>query len=1379
MKRTTTFIICLFCVFSSLFGQAPIVKYFGSGLHNYAPQELFSRQNGEFLLTHYGAFYDTTNTVYLDISPSGIYAYSLLNPVGDTIWAKQENGYQGERQTYLEDGQGLFTFFRNGGENSSCDGILSWLSIWGRVKYRQMNKDGNVSDFKVYNPECHAVLQDAIALPDGKKLMVMSRTNNAAAFYPDNYVQTVILNHNNEVVLEESLPDRFFNNGLLVKRDDCSFLMAFWEKSQLKISVLTHNGKLQDTKTYGNRTPKRFISLGDGTFMLLALDNNKKPYVYKVAKDGSVIWVKAFGQLAVADICKFQDQSVGLLFNEGNSTFGVAQMDYTGNLLQKRTYALPDTAALGSLIVVNEDNEIAIAGKVGLYNRTPLNHGPTTSFLLIDTISWPPIPPVSQPVSVQLQIFEDANHNCLYDAGETLLPDWSFEFGNNVGSYAVATNQAFPTAVGAYTVIPISTPGEWAICPYDTTVQISSDTMLFYGVENLCQTVHTDIDTLLCNSSWYNINGQYCDPGLNVFNLSTVSGCDSIVSINLSVLPLVNNAITLEFCNGDSIVYNGVYYAQPEALVFHFDSPNYCDSVLTVNIIERPAVYNKTYIGCSGSAVLVGNSVYTLPGMYTDTLSSSLGCDSVQVTTIQPKFVTINLSRPICPGDFVQIGNQLYTQPGSFLDTVFYPNGCDTIFKYYIYFKSQSKYATVYICQGESYTIGNSVYSVPGNYSDVFTSVSGCDSIVYTTLYFYNPIAFYNFKIYPGQVIQNGTLSFSSPGTFIDTLASYAGCDSIVTTSIHAYSPVQYQNIDLCPGQTFTANGQTLTAPAIVCDTFISCYGLDSIYYLTLNTNYYHTEQWKYICPGETVSVGNSIYNTKGEYYDTIPNPNGCATIIKTRVLRGDKQTSLSVMLCAGQSITVGNVPYSTPGNHYIYLSTWNGCDSTISLNIRNQFTVNKNLYLCPGETITVAGQVFSAPGSINDTLSSFLGCDSIIRYYVYWNKKTFNQYPKICPGGFIQVGSHTYSIPGIYRDTLTTWLGCDSLINSTISWNNKAKSLSYSICPGDQVSVANSVYASPGNYKDTLNTWLGCDSIISTSIKWRNISKTINLQICDGGTLWVAGNPYTAPGSFRDTLLSWQGCDSILFINICQMPFKLETNFQQTICAGDTSWWAGNSYSTPGTYTDTLISNIGCDSVVHLHLKVLPVAQSTQAFSICAGESVLVCNASFSEAGVFNCTTTASNGCDSTVTAIIHKNPTYSDSIYLTWPIGTEFMGSTIFGDTVLVFHALSALDCDSTTNFFVNAVTATRTPENTGLRCMILPNPNDGQFSLQVFSDKSQPLDISIYNTLGAKVLQAETPPGQQIFQQSLKDAMPGLYWVVVKGNNNQFWKGSMMVE
>ena len=43
------------------------------------------------------------------------------------------------------------------------------------------------------------------------------------------------------------------------------------------------------------------------------------------------------------------------------------------------------------------------------------------------------------------------------------------------------------------------------------------------------------------------------------------------------------------------------------------------------------------------------------------------------------------------------------------------------------------------------------------------------------------------------------------------------------------------------------------------------------------------------------------------------------------------------------------------------------------------------------------------------------------------------------------------------------------------------------------------------------------------------------------------------------------------------------------TICSGESYTWNGNTYTKPGSYTDTLQNIYGCDSIVTLHLEVLP----------------------------------------------------------------------------------------------------------------------------------------------------------------------------------------------
>lgn len=1376
MKRTSLAFFGIAIYFQCLWAQSPMLKYFADEGYNYKPIVLRSRSNGDYFLAQSGTYYDTTGVIYLEFPPAGIYTHSLLNHNGDTIWAYQtpEPSYGRSQQTYVEDGQGLYTFFRNGADNFECDGVSTWLFGWFRTQYYQMNLNGDLGPQKALNMECEAIFHDALPLRDGGKILVCSRRNKTAYFDPEIFGQIAILNHNNDLIHERSYPNATFANAKLVERDDCSFLMAYTSNNRLYISTLTQSGQILSSNQYDLATPKKFIALKDGGFMLLAKDN--APFVCYITKDGSIAWRKYFAQPeAAVDMAQMPDRSLALLFNRADEKFGVAQIDYDGNVRYNRTYALPDPTATASFIAANQDGTYAIAG----FLKSKFKVRPGQSFLLIDTLPLPVLPPV-QTTTARLNVFEDANGNCQYDNGETLHPHWKINIANGIGAYDVAPNQAFPAAPTSYTVDLIPPPGEWSICPFEAKLTINADTTVYFGVKNRCQTVYTNIDTTVCQRSYYKINGVYCELGINVFKFSTISGCDSTVTIHLKALPKASRNINLAFCKGGSVVYQGVTYTASDSLTFHFSVPGYCDSVVTVKIVEKPDTTYRTYTSCRGEPIKVGNSVYVQPGVYTDVLTSYLGCDSVVVSRIQPKYVNKDTYHSLCPNPSVVAGNHVYTTFGNFKDTVQSTIGCDTIFTRHIYLSVKSTYLYATICKGTAYMLGNSAYSAPGTYKQHLLAANGCDSIVNLTLQLYEPIAFFNFKVHPGQVIKNGVLSFDKPGTYIDTLTSYKGCDSIVTTSIHLDNVTKYQNIALCKGQTYTVNGQAYTAPAIVCDTFASCYNLDSVVYVALTQGYYYAAQEKYICPGKSVTVGNSVYTTVGNYFDTIPYQNGCDLILKTKINWGNKESYISKKLCRGESVTVNNTQYSQPGSYAIVLKTWQGCDSTIRLSIYNQTTENKYYYVCPNTPLTIAGRTIKAPVDFSDTLTSFKGCDSIIRHIVYWNTRYFYPTFGICPGDKVKAGNSTYSTPGSYRDTLKSWQGCDSIIYSTVYWNSKSKNFQYQICPGEIIKVANRIYTQPGNYRDTLKTWRGCDSILYTFIQWRSIGKAINAQICPGGSVLIAGKQYSLPGIYRDTFMSFKGCDSIIHINVCYGP-SIKTTDHKTICFGESFVWGGRTYQTTGIYTDTFPSYKGCDSIVRLDLKVLPTRAVTQQFKICHGESVVIGNTAISQSGTYIVRFQASNGCDSVVTTTIQVHPTQKDSVFLPVPHGSMFMGVRIFNDTLVLGKYKNHWGCDSIKFYFIDAVTSAQEGAASLFRCSVAPNPNNGQFWLETTFPTAKDLVVRIFNADGSSLLLRENvyvPMGQQRMPLQLPDAPNGIYWVVIEAPTGQLWKINMVV-
>lgn len=86
------------------------------------------------------------------------------------------------------------------------------------------------------------------------------------------------------------------------------------------------------------------------------------------------------------------------------------------------------------------------------------------------------------------------------------------------------------------------------------------------------------------------------------------------------------------------------------------------------------------------------------------------------------------------------------------------------------------------------------------------------------------------------------------------------------------------------------------------------------------------------------------------------------------------------------------------------------------------------------------------------------------------------------------------------------------------------------------------------------------------------------------------------------------------------------------SICEGESVTVGDSEYSTTGTYTDILVSEDGCDSIVTTELSVIGTDPSEYTETICPGQVVVVGDSEYSEAGVYTDVFTTDAGCDSTV---------------------------------------------------------------------------------------------------------------------------------------------------
>ena len=132
------------------------------------------------------------------------------------------------------------------------------------------------------------------------------------------------------------------------------------------------------------------------------------------------------------------------------------------------------------------------------------------------------------------------------------------------------------------------------------------------------------------------------------------------------------------------------------------------------------------------------------------------------------------------------------------------------------------------------------------------------------------------------------------------------------------------------------------------------------------------------------------------------------------------------------------------------------------------------------------------------------------------------------------------------------------------------------------------------GTYTVTLHAFAGlCDSIMQMDIVLPRIGDVVvrdSVQVCDNG------NPYQFHGRMyiTDTVvtergLTWAGCDSVYEYKIGFVK-QIITEIDTTITDEQSYKVGDKTYTATGDYTDYFTSSNGCDSVVQLHLRVVPV---------------------------------------------------------------------------------------------------------------------------------------------------------------------------------------------
>ncbi len=680
---------------------------------------------------------------------------------------------------------------------------------------------------------------------------------------------------------------------------------------------------------------------------------------------------------------------------------------------------------------------------------------------------------------------------------------------------------------------------------------------------------HMIFNESICDNEQYSFNNQeLTTSGTYIDTLTTIHGCDSIITLHLTVNPTFSYDTTVDICENDLpfIWNNDSQYSfwDSDDYDIEFQTVNGCDSVYHLHLNVFPTFMQDTNVAvCQGAMPYQfdDDHIYTQAGNYTIDLMTINGCDSIWILHLA---VTPNIehdaSQSICDNElpFTFMG-ETFTEAGEYDITETDDDGCITITHFTLIVKeTYHHFDTVTVCQEDlPYMYGDYALSVPGTHDIHFSSALACDSLI-TVHFNVIPTAQGAETIY---VCTNdfpysyGGETFPEEGVYSVTFEREELCDSIVTLSlIEAPEFLVVDTAVVCDHELpYSWRSNEYTLSGIYYDSLVSVHGCDSVFalFLTVNPTQFFEDNTIVLCQGDSELWHNMYLSEAGIYRDTVPSSTGCREIHQVEVVVNPS---------------------------YLFHDTVTICSDELP-------------YIWRGMTLNEAG----VRDDYNQTVATL--CDSIYRLTLFVNP-SYHATESISACDYdlpILWHGQELTTSGTYYDTLTTSAGCDSTFELAFTVNvSQHEILTDTVCQNAlPYSWRGHAINAAGDYADTIPNSAGCLDIFELHLNVLPVDvTTIYDTVCEGSHYQLYGFDTIAlqPGTLYDqlTLTNANGCDSTVNLVLTISQSYLFETFAET-CENTPFLWHGGEFITEGIYYDSLVSSLGCDSVFVLHLTVNP----------------------------------------------------------------------------------------------------------------------------------------------------------------------------------------------
>ena len=482
-------------------------------------------------------------------------------------------------------------------------------------------------------------------------------------------------------------------------------------------------------------------------------------------------------------------------------------------------------------------------------------------------------------------------------------------------------------------------------------------------------------NTVLENNMPYVLNDStYFLPGTYTQMLTNTAGCDSVLTLVLTVLYNVTDSLDTVVCESAlPYAWNDSLYMSAGVYTQTFTAANGADSIVTLNLNILPPTDSTLVVTVVENNLpyqLNGNP-YTTSGTYTQHLDNAAGCDSLLTLVLTVLYnVTNAVDTTVCAANLpITWHGHVYTAAGTHTNVLTASNGVDSTVTYTLYVDELSA------------SVGNVTHVV------CYGAATGAATVAVTGGQ--SPLS-YQWTTAAGTGISTTTsVSGCVAGNYTFTVTDQLGCTVTVPVTVNTL------NDSMQPG-TIASDQEVCSGNEIEAFTGTSAAGGDnSAYQWQISTN---NTDWT-PAPGNNIGQNYSYPNLSSESFwlRRAWISQSCGTVYSNTVM-------LTVLPVTHDTITVDvcqnndyqgygfEVPASEieqPGE-YVFerIQTTGPCDTffVLLLTVYPEYSTDISDEICEGDGYFANGFNIPAPATIDVeflsqtlNLQSVHGCDSTV----------------------------------------------------------------------------------------------------------------------------------------------------------------------------------------------------------------------------------------------------------------------------------------------------------------------------------------------------------------------------------------------------------------